>query len=141
MTLAEIIPQWPAIVSAVGGLGGGGLVVKILEDRRERHKTDLEAAQVKREQTDEVALDLVNKLTVRLEKVEADAAHEREICESRLSSLRHELRNVAANFDGLLLALKYASPERIQEIVADVLSRRHAAIQPIPPEPTHIAAA
>lgn len=44
----------------------------------------------------------------RIEKLETAASHEREVCDAKLSSLRHELRNVAANFDGVLLAIKYA---------------------------------
>ncbi|USI71606.1 hypothetical protein [Sphingomonas morindae] len=119
--IAAVLQQWPSIAAALGAAGGGGLIVKLLEHGR-----------AKRKQTDEVALDLVKRLTARIETLEQAQAHEREVCEARLSSVRHELRNVAANFDGLLLALKYASPERIQEIVADVLARRAAAIQPIP---------
>jgi acetylornithine/succinyldiaminopimelate/putrescine aminotransferase len=124
MTLAEIVGWWPQIVSAAGGLGGGGAITSYLSHQR-----------AKRKQTDDVALGMVEKLQARISEVEAAAAtridavekasvQERLLCDAKLdaadhklSVLRHELGNVENSFDGLLLAIRFAPPERIPEIV------------------------
>lgn len=124
------------ILSGTGAFAAGGIVWKLV-DRWLRHR------EASRKQTDDVAMDLVEKLTARLDAVEglreADrklAAAEREAdrqaaaaenagCEARVSDLRHELRNVDASFEALLLALKHA-PQNVAEIVADVVAWREA---------------
>jgi hypothetical protein len=78
-----------------------------------------------RRQTDEVAMGLVEKLQARIERLEESSAAERQLCDAKLSALRHELRNVQGNFDALLLAIEVA-PERAAEVIAKVKARRAA---------------
>jgi hypothetical protein len=132
MTLADIAGWWPQIASAVGGLGGGGLITGYLSHQR-----------AKRKQTDDVALGMVEKLQVRITEVETYAAsridavekasvQERLLCDAKLeaadhkmSVLRHELGTVESVFDGLLLAIRFAPPEKIPEIVE--IAQQHRA--------------
>jgi hypothetical protein len=95
------------------------------------------AEQDKREQTDEVALSIVEELRGEMAAIRAEQVREREICDAKLEAadgkmavLRHELRNVETSFDGLLLALKYAPPDRAPEIIADVMAMRQGKKAP-----------
>ncbi len=124
MTVTEILNWWPQIVSALGGLGSGGIITGLLAHKRARRK-----------QTDEVALGMVATLQERISEVETSAAtridaveraavKEREKCDAKLeaadhkmSVLRYELGNVENSLDGLLLAIRFSPPERIHEIV------------------------
>jgi hypothetical protein len=118
MAPGDLAQYLPTILTGLGGLGGGGLIVKLLDHRRAARK-----------QTDEVALALVAKLEARVQSLEAEARKERKECDDRLSALRHELRNFETAFDALILALKHA-PEKAQEIVADIQAQRMATPRP-----------
>ncbi|WP_293971016.1 hypothetical protein [Sphingomonas sp.] len=90
-----------------------------------------------------MALDLVVQLREKMEAVEkrcderiaaveAASERERQVCDAKLevadqkiSVLRHELGIVESQFDGLLLAIRFAPPERIPEIVE--IARRQRA--------------
>jgi len=134
MTIATIIQEAPAIWGGLGTVGGVATAVplsKWWEHRRETKRIAISAEQDKREQTDDVALSLVEELRGEMAAIRAEQQREREVCDAKLEAadnkmavLRHELRNVEASFDGLLLALKYAPPDRAPEIIADVMAMR-----------------
>jgi len=69
---------------------------------------------------------LVEKLQARIERLEEAQEAERQLCDAKLTVLRHELKNVQGNFDALLLAIEVA-PEKAAEVVAKVKARRKAA--------------
>lgn len=69
---------------------------------------------------------LVEKLQARIERLEEAQEAERQLCDAKLTVLRHELKNVQGNFDALLLAIEVA-PEKAAEVVAKVKARRQAA--------------
>lgn len=113
MSWLETMPAWASLGGAA--LGGGGIgagVRPILDYWRNR-----------RAQTDEVAMGLVEKLQTRIERLEGAQVAERQLCDAKLSVLRHELKNVQGNFDALLLAIEVA-PEKAAEVVAKIKSRR-----------------
>jgi len=105
--------DWVPMVAAAAGGGGATTLVRPLLDHFRN----------KRRQTDEVAMELVAKLQTRIERLEEAQEHERELCDAKLASLRHELRNVEGNFDALLLAIEVA-PEKAAEVVAKIKARR-----------------
>lgn len=109
MTIIDWLP-------VLTGIGGGGLGAGI--------RPLLDFYRTKRQQSDEVAINLVEKLQARVEGLERDAEQERQSCDAKLSVLRHELRNVQNNFDALLLAIEVA-PEKASEVVAKINARRH----------------
>ena len=116
MSWLETMPAWASLCGAA--LGGGGIgagVRPILDYLRNR-----------RAQADEVAMGLVEKLQTRIERLESAQVAERQLCDAKLSVLRHELKNVQGNFDALLLAIEVA-PEKAAEVVAKIKSRRAAA--------------
>lgn len=116
MTFIEAFSAWaPLFGAAMGGGGIGAGVRPILDYWKGR-----------RRQTDEVAMGLVEKLQARIERLEEAQIAERQLCDARLTVLRHELRNVQGNFEALLLAIEVA-PERAAEVVAKVKARRKAA--------------
>lgn len=116
MVLIDTLPAWaPLCGAALGGGGVGAGMRPILDYWKSR-----------RHQTDEVAMGLVEKLQTRIERLEEAQAAERQLCDAKLSVLRHELRNVQGNFDALLLAIEVA-PEKAAEVVAKVKARRKAA--------------
>lgn len=116
MVLFETFPTWgPLGAAALGGGGIGAGLRPILDYWKGRQR-----------QTDAVAMGLVEKLQSRIERLEESQAAERELCDAKLSALRHELRNVQGNFDALLLAIEVA-PEKAAEVVARVKARRKAA--------------
>lgn len=116
MGLIDTFPAWgPLCGAALGGGGIGAGIRPVLEYWRGR-----------RRQTDEVAMGLVEKLQARIERLEEAQAAERELCDAKLTVLRHELRHVQGNFDALLLAIEVA-PEKAAEVVAKVKARREAA--------------
>lgn len=122
--LAQVMANWPTIVAGATALPAGGLLAKVLDHKR-----------ATRQQTDEVALGLVQQLrgeiaaveqraADRISAVETAASQERQLCDAKLdaadhklSVVRHELANVENAFDGLLLAIRFAPPERVPEIV------------------------
>jgi hypothetical protein len=116
MTLIDTFPAWAPLCGAA--LGGGGIGAGI--------RPILDYWKSRRRQTDEVAMGLVEKLQARIERLEEAQAAERQLCDAKLSVLRHELRNVKGNFDALLLAIEIA-PEKAAEVVARVKARRKAA--------------
>lgn len=140
MNIGTLIEQAPAVwggLGTVGGLAGAIPLSKWWEHRRETARIAFNAEQDKREQTDEVALSLVEELRGEMAAIRAEQAREREVCDAKLEAadnkmavLRHELRNVEASFDGLLLALKYAPPDRAPEIIADVMAMRQGKQAP-----------
>lgn len=114
MSLIDTIPAWAPIgAAALGGGGVGAGLRPILDYWRGRR------------QADEVAMGLVEKLQARIERLEESSAAERQLCDAKLSLLRHELKNVQSNFDALLLAIEVA-PERAAEVVARIQGRRAA---------------
>jgi hypothetical protein len=115
MSLIETMPAWLSLCGAA--LGGGGVGAGL--------RPVLEYWKGRRAQTDEVAMGLVEKLQARIERLEEGQAAERQLCDAKLSVLRHELRNVQGNFDALLLAIEVA-PEKAAEVVAKVKARRGA---------------
>jgi hypothetical protein len=115
MTLFDQAPAWAALCGAA--LGGGGIGAGL--------RPILDYLRSRRRQTDEVAIDLVEKLQARIERLEESSAAERQLCDARLSALRHELKNVQGNFDALLLAIEVA-PEKAAEVVAKLTARRAA---------------
>jgi hypothetical protein len=115
MTLNETIPAWAPIGAAA--LGGGGIGAGL--------RPILDYWRGRRRQADEVAMDLVEKLQARIERLEESSAAERQLCDARLSVLRHELNNVHGNFDALLLAIEVA-PEKAAEVVTRIKRRRAA---------------
>ena len=116
MALIEMLPAWAPLCGAA--LGGGGIGAGM--------RPILDYWKSRRLQTDEVAMGLVEKLQARIERLEDGQAAERQLCDAKLSVLRHELRNVEGNFDALLLAIEVA-PEKAAEVVARVKARRKAA--------------
>ena len=115
MTLIDTIPAWAPMCGAA--LGGGGIGAGL--------RPILDYWKGRRRQTDEVAMRLVAKLQARIERLEESSATERQLCDARLSMLRHELNNVQSNFDALLLAIEVA-PEKAAEVVARIKRRRAA---------------
>jgi len=116
MGMNEFLPTWvPLCGAALGGGGIGAGLRPILDYWKGRQR-----------QTDEVAMGLVEKLQTRIDRLEEGQAAERELCDTKLSVLRHELRNVQGNFDALLLAIEVA-PEKAAEVIAKVKARRKAA--------------
>ncbi len=115
MTLLADAPFWGTLCGAA--LGGGGIGAGL--------RPVLDHLRGQRRQTDEVAMGLVEKLQARIERLEESSAAERQLCDAKLSALRHELRNVQGNFDALLLAIEVA-PERAAEVIAKVKARRAA---------------
>lgn len=116
MALIDIAPAWAPLCGAA--LGGGGIGAGI--------RPVLDYWKNRRRQTDEVAMGLVAKLQTRIERLEEAQEAERQLCDAKLSVLRHELRNVQGNFDALLLAIEIA-PEKAAEVVAKLKARRKAA--------------
>jgi len=116
MALIEMLPAWAPLCGAA--LGGGGIGAGM--------RPVLDYWKSRRRQTDEVAMGLVEKLQARIERLEEAQEAERQLCDAKLSVLRHELRNVQGNFDALLLAIEVA-PEKAAEVVARVKARRKAA--------------
>jgi hypothetical protein len=116
MPLIETLPAWASLCGAA--LGGGGIGAGL--------RPILDYSRSRRRQTDEVAMGLVEKLQARIERLEEAQAAERQLCDAKLSILRHELRNMQGNFDALLLAIEVA-PEKAAEVVAKVKARRKAA--------------
>ena len=98
--------------AAIGGGGIGAGFRPILDYWRSRRK-----------QTDDVAMNLVEKLQGRIERLEESSAAERALCDAKLEVVRHELENVQGNFDALLLAIEIA-PEKAAEVVAKIKARR-----------------
>jgi len=112
MSLIETIPSWaPLCGAALGGSGIGAGLRPVLDYWKGR-----------RAQTDDVAMGLVEKLQTRIERLEEAQAAERQLCDAKLSVLRHELKNVQGNFDALLLAIEVA-PEKAAEVAAKVKGR------------------
>ena len=116
MALIDIFPAWAPLCGAA--LGGGGIGAGM--------RSILDYWKGRRSQTDKVAMGLVEKLQARIDRLEEAQAAERQLCDAKLSVLRHELRNVQGNFDALLLAIEVA-PEKAAEVVAKVKARREAA--------------
>lgn len=113
MSLLADVPAWLSFGgAAIGGGGIGAGLRPLLEYRKNR-----------RRQTDEVAMALVERLQTRVERLEESSAAERVWYEARLTTLRHELKNVQGNFDALLLAIEIA-PEKAAEVVAKIKARR-----------------
>lgn len=115
MTFIDMLPPWAPMCGAV--LGGGGVGAGL--------RPVLDYWNGRRRQTDEVAMGLVAKLQARIERLEESSATERQLCDAKLSALRHELKNVQGNFDALLLAIEVA-PEKAAEVVARIKRRRAA---------------
>lgn len=116
MALIDAFPAWGPLFGAA--LSGGGIGAGM--------RPVLDYWKGRRRQTDEVAMGLVEKLQARIDRLEQSQAAERQLCDAKLSVLRHELRNVQGNFDALLLAIEVA-PEKAAEVVARVKARRKAA--------------
>jgi len=116
MALVDIFPAWASLCGAA--LGGGGIGAGV--------RPILDYWKGRRRQTDEVAMGLVEKLQARIERLEEAQEAERQLCDAKLTVLRHELKNVQGNFDALLLAIEVA-PEKAAEVVAKVKARRKAA--------------
>lgn len=115
MNMIETMPAWASLFGAA--LGGGGIGAGM--------RPVLDYWKGRRAQTDEVAMGLVQKLQTRIERLEETQAAERQLCDAKLSLLRHELKNVQGNFDALLLAIEVA-PEKAAEVVAKIKNRRAA---------------
>lgn len=79
------------IASLIGAGGAGGLI-----------KTWLDHKRGKRAQTDQVALELVERLERRVEKLERSLDEERERCESEMRMLRHRIGGWKQLFYSLL---------------------------------------
>lgn len=101
-----------ALLSALGGLGLGTWFKAYLEHKRGTRKD-----------TDEVPMGLVQRLTERVETVEASAAQERRVCDASLAVMRRRINNLSSNFDGLLMIVELA-PEKASEFVARPKERR-----------------
>ncbi len=115
MALIDTFPAWAPLCGAA--LGGGGIGAGL--------RPILGYWKGRRRQTDAVAMELVERLQSRIGRLEESQAAERELCDAKLSALRHELRNVQGNFDALLLAIEVA-PEKAAEVVAKIKARRKA---------------
>jgi len=115
MSWIETMPAWAPLFGAA--LGGGGLGAGL--------RPVLDYWKGRRAQTDAVAMGLVEKLQTRIERLEEAQVAERQLCDAKLSVLRHELKNVQGNFDALLLAIEVA-PEKAAEVVAKIKRRRAA---------------
>lgn len=130
------LPMLPLITTLlVGGAATGGafgLAVK-LYDRWATHVA------VKRQQTDDMALSVVEQLRDQmardraafereLSSLRAEITAERQSCEAQLSVIRHRLANELTHSDALELAIR-AAPERALETIdlANELRRRRAA--------------
>jgi hypothetical protein len=116
MALIDTFPAWAPLWGAA--LGGGGIGAGL--------RPVLGYWKGRRRQTDKMAMELVETLQARIERLEEAQAAERQLCDAKLSVLRHELRNVQGNFDALLLAIEVA-PEKAAEVVAKVKAQRKAA--------------
>jgi hypothetical protein len=102
----------PSLVSMAGGGTIGVLITKYWEHKRRQ-----------RAQTDQVALSLVDTLTERLARVEADQARERALCDANLAVLRHRLNNALQLFEGLLMVIE-AAPDKAADYVSKIKERR-----------------
>lgn len=129
MTWAYVTEHLPAIATAAGGLGAGGLL-----------KTWLDHKRAARRQTDEVALSLVEQLKGRVGTLEAGAAQERALCDAHMAVLRHRVSNLSGSFDSLLMMAEMA-PEHAQAFAARIRERRAAQEQAEAAEKAAVAAA
>lgn len=106
----------PAIVTAFGAfVTGGGIGVGF--------KAWLEYRRGTRKDSDEVAMGLVDRLTARMEYIEALAERERQKCDAELRALRHQMANVDSAFDGFLMMVE-AGPDRAGEYAALIRDKR-----------------
>lgn len=104
--------------------GGTGAGISALITRWWHHKRETRKA------TDDVALSVTATLTTRIEVVERElrdervqAKHERELCDEKLTSVRHELGNTAMQLENVLLALEFVAPDRIPDVVERIKTR------------------
>lgn len=125
------LPVWQLCTAMLGTAGIGGVIVKLYSRWVDREREQIGAENAKRAQSDNVALGLIPTLMSRIEVLESARETDRneyqlreDLCEARLSSLRHELRNVDGNFDSMLFALRHAPAERHAVIVAEMAERR-----------------
>jgi hypothetical protein len=85
--------NWPALAALLGISGLGGVFIAALR-LWSNHLKMLRAADAgDREQSDRVALDLVETLTERMRALEIAQVQERRYCEARLSALSLEVHN------------------------------------------------
>jgi hypothetical protein len=131
--LGTLLPIGTAVMG-----GGLGALLKVVLDHKRR----------KREQSDDVALSLVDKQNERIEKLETDMATERDTCTARIEKLerqadedrktnealdmlrRHQVSNTKHVVD-MTIDLIEVAPDRLPEIIARIRARRdeHDAIE------------
>lgn len=99
--LYEMTGLLPTVLSLLFGGVGGGVLVRWWAHKREERK-----------EGDNVALDLVQTLSVRVD-----------VLEKQNSELRHDLRDVEVRFEAMILAIEMA-PEKAGEIVSRVRAIR-----------------
>jgi hypothetical protein len=115
MTGADWTHWLPTIIGVASGPAGAGLIVAWWKHRENT-----------REQTDDVAMNMVGTLLARVETLESDASKERELCDAKIETLQAELKSVRSDFESVMMALAVA-PEKAAEIVAMVKARREPA--------------
>lgn len=128
MSWSELAAHWPTVATASAGLGAGGLLKTLLDHKR-----------AVRRATDEIAMNLVQQLTHRIESIEASASQERALCDANLAVLRHRVNNLSGSFDGLLLLIEMA-PERAREFVTQIKEKRAVQEQAEAAEKAGVAA-
>jgi len=119
------IPSWlPILVTLLGMSGAGGVAVAF-------YRIGTGHAERQRKQTDDAVMaanDLLTKqndaLTKRLDAMDAAWKAESRACEQSVEALRHELRNVETQIDGLLDLLTYAPKAKHAEIIANARAKR-----------------
>lgn len=116
MSALDQAPGWVSFGATALGAGGIGAGVRpILDYLRGR-----------RQQSDGVAMGLVEKLQTRIDRLEESSSSERQLCDAKLDTVRAELALVHGNFEALLLAIEIA-PEKAAEVVAKIKARRPLA--------------
>lgn len=112
--------NWVAVLTSLGALlGAAGLGGWF--------KTWLDHKAGKRKQTDEVALELVGKLTGRVEKLERDLVDERARCEIELRLLRHDKNRLHQLIYSLLHL--FDVPARQRKVLLDSVRGELAAME------------
>jgi hypothetical protein len=115
--------QWQTLVGVVSGAGGGALLVKLVDQFRRKSEHDDDHEHRKRQQSDTVALDMVQHYEVRLAAVEEKHGK----CQEEVSKLHEFYSDIKADLHALLTAIEL-SPEKAIEAVAIIKAKSGAKV-------------
>ena len=111
--------QWQTLVGVVSGAGGGAIFVKLVDQFRRKSEHDDDHEHRKRQQSDTVALDMVQHYEARLAAVEERHSE----CQEQVRELHEFYSDIKADLHALLTAIKI-SPEKATEAVAIIEAKR-----------------